>query len=32
MENFCTLCGADTVQIKCKMICMNCGFTSDCSD
>jgi len=25
-------CGADTIQIKCKLICINYGFTSACSD
>ena len=28
----CDLCGGATIEIKCKVICKNCGFTRDCSD
>jgi len=28
----CILYGASTISIKCKTICTNCGFTTDCSD
>jgi len=28
----CLICGAQIMQLKCKSICTNCGFTSDCSD
>ncbi len=28
----CDLCGGATLEIKCKIICRNCGYTRDCSD
>jgi len=28
----CDLCGGATIEIKCKVICQNCGYTRDCSD
>jgi hypothetical protein len=29
----CILCGSTTVvEIHCKIVCKNCGFTRDCSD
>lgn len=31
-EDRCILCGFKTKQIKCKIICPNCGSKRDCSD
>jgi hypothetical protein len=31
-EERCWVCGAVTREIKCKIVCPNCGFTRDCSD
>jgi hypothetical protein len=28
----CWICGAAIVDIHCKIVCQNCGFTRDCSD
>jgi hypothetical protein len=28
----CWVCGAGMHEIKCKLICPQCGFTRDCSD
>jgi len=28
----CDVCGASTVEIRCKVICNRCGYTRDCSD
>ena len=28
----CDLCGAEMVERKCKIRCLNCGYTRDCSD
>ena len=29
----CAVCGSPTVvEIKCKVICRNCGYTEDCGD
>jgi len=28
----CDVCGAPTVEIRCKVICTRCGYTRDCSD
>ena len=28
----CDLCGAEMVEQKCKIRCLNCGYTRDCSD
>jgi hypothetical protein len=28
----CDLCGAPTMEVRCKVICNRCGYTRDCSD
>ena len=28
----CILCGAETLDNSCKVKCLNCGYTRDCSD
>lgn len=28
----CILCGGHMVSVKCKYICVNCGYMIDCSD
>ena len=28
----CEICGARMVQRQCKIRCLNCGYTRDCSD
>jgi hypothetical protein len=28
----CVVCGGRAEQRKCKIICLNCGYTRDCSD
>jgi rubrerythrin len=28
----CWVCGAIMREIKCKIVCPNCGYTRDCSD
>lgn len=28
----CDLCGHEVVEVHCKLRCLNCGFTRDCSD
>lgn len=28
----CWVCSQATVEIHCKIICPNCGFTRDCTD
>jgi hypothetical protein len=28
----CDLCGGVMVEHHCKLICLNCGYTRDCSD
>ena len=28
----CDICGGPTHERHCKIICLNCGFTRDCSD
>ena len=28
----CILCGAKTLDNSCKVKCLNCGYTRDCSD
>lgn len=28
----CELCGGPTVELHCKIICLNCGYKRDCSD
>jgi rubrerythrin len=28
----CDVCGAEMLEIHCKLICPRCGFTRDCSD
>jgi hypothetical protein len=31
-ELTCEICGAQMVEQKCKIRCLNCGYTRDCSD
>ncbi len=31
-EEKCILCGGETEENKCKIICKNCGWKRDCSD
>jgi len=31
-DTYCWLCGAAVEKRHCKIICLSCGFTSDCSD
>ena len=31
-ELTCEICGGHMVEQKCKIRCLNCGFTRDCSD
>lgn len=28
----CEICGAPVLERHCKVICLNCGYTRDCSD
>lgn len=28
----CDVCGGPTYELRCKIICLRCGFTRDCSD
>ena len=28
----CDVCGGRMVERKCKILCLNCGYTRDCSD
>ncbi len=28
----CEICGCAMIEQKCKIRCLNCGFTRDCSD
>ena len=28
----CDICGAATYEVRCKVICKQCGYTRDCSD
>jgi hypothetical protein len=28
----CDVCGTDMLDLHCKLRCVNCGFTRDCSD
>ena len=28
----CEICGCAMIEQKCKIKCLNCGFTRDCSD
>ena len=28
----CDICGSAMVEQKCKIRCLNCGYTRDCSD
>ena len=28
----CDICGASMVGVHCKLRCLSCGFTRDCSD
>ena len=29
---FCDLCGAQMLNLHCKLICEQCGYKRDCSD
>ena len=31
-DTYCWVCGAAIVEVHCKIVCKNCGFTRDCSD
>ena len=31
-DKLCDICGAKATEIHCKIICLNCGYTRDCSD
>ena len=31
-EFFCDLCGAEMLNLHCKLICERCGYKRDCSD
>jgi 8-oxo-dGTP diphosphatase len=31
-DTYCWLCGAEVEKRHCKIICLSCGFTRDCSD
>lgn len=31
-DTFCWVCGGDVDKRQCKIICLRCGFTRDCSD
>ena len=28
----CDICGGNMMERNCKIICLNCGYTRDCSD
>jgi len=28
----CDICGGSMMERNCKIICLNCGYTRDCSD
>jgi hypothetical protein len=28
----CEICGAPVIERHCKIVCLNCGYTRDCSD
>ena len=28
----CDICGENMMERNCKIICLNCGYTRDCSD
>ena len=28
----CDICGANMIGVHCKLRCLSCGFTRDCSD
>ncbi len=28
----CEICGSRMIERQCKILCLNCGFTRDCSD
>lgn len=28
----CEICGAPVLERHCKIVCLNCGYTRDCSD
>jgi hypothetical protein len=31
-DTYCWMCGAAVEKRHCKIICLSCGFTRDCSD
>lgn len=31
-RNVCDICGGAMIERHCKLICVNCGYTRDCSD
>jgi hypothetical protein len=31
-DAYCWVCEAAIVDVHCKIVCKNCGFTRDCSD
>jgi len=28
----CDICGAPMIQIRCELLCTNCGYRRDCTD
>jgi len=28
----CDICGAEMLELHCKLVCPNCGYRRDCSD
>jgi uncharacterized Zn finger protein (UPF0148 family) len=28
----CDICGSPMIERHCRLICLNCGYTRDCSD
>ncbi|MDW8100942.1 MAG: hypothetical protein RML36_15825 [Anaerolineae bacterium] len=31
-EERCWVCGGETISRHCRIVCIRCGFTRDCSD
>ena len=31
-ESRCDLCGGEVLELHCKIRCLNCGYTRDCTD